>query len=49
MSNFDIPQSLGTAESYGVKGEYRTGHKSYCDLMIGTHVHISYCQKIRYL
>ena len=23
MSNFDIPQSLGTAESYGVKGEYR--------------------------
>ena len=22
MSNFDIPQSLGTAESYGVKDEY---------------------------
>ena len=23
MSNFDITQSLATAESYGVKGEYR--------------------------
>ena len=47
MSNFDIPQSVGTAESYGVKGEYT--HNSYCDLMIATHVHISYCQKIRCL
>ena len=24
MSNFDIPQSLETVESYGVKGEYRS-------------------------
>ena len=47
MSNFAIPQSVGTAKSYGVKGEYRPFNRT--QQLIATHVHISYCQKIRCL
>ena len=47
MSNFDIPQSLGTAKSYGVNGEYRPFNRT--QQLIVTHVYTSYCQKIRCL